>query len=92
MAVGSALIIPQLRLLHVLQALIYIAVAVLSVRNSPWGFGAGAFIAVAWNGISLFVSHLFQAGLGEIAAFLHTGHSARPDAIMVRLAGKVILS
>ncbi len=37
----SATLIPQLRLLHILQALIYLAVIVLTRRNSPWGFGAG---------------------------------------------------
>jgi hypothetical protein len=58
----SATYIPQLRLLHFFQALIYVAVIVLTWRNSPWGFGIGVIVPLAWNCLSLFVTHLFQAG------------------------------
>ena len=37
----SAVLVPQLRLLHLLYALIYLAVLALPRRNSTWGFGAG---------------------------------------------------
>jgi hypothetical protein len=37
----SAYLVPQLRILHFFQALIYVAVIVLTRRNSPWGFGVG---------------------------------------------------
>jgi hypothetical protein len=58
----SAVIVPQLRLLHLFQALIYVAVIVLTRRNSPWGFGVGVIIPTAWNCLNLFVTHLFQKG------------------------------
>jgi hypothetical protein len=58
----SAVFVPALRLLHVFQALIYVAVIVLTRRHSGWGFGIGVFIATAWNGLQFFVTHLIQAG------------------------------
>jgi hypothetical protein len=85
---GSAVLIPQLRLLHLLQALIYVAVLVLTRRNSPSGFGAGVFIAAVWNGQSLFVTHLIQAGAGQFWTLLLTGHVSRPDTLMV-LVGSI---
>jgi hypothetical protein len=61
----SAVFVSRLRLLHLFQALIYVAVLVLTRRNSAWGFGAGVIIPVLWNGLNLFVTHLFQAGAGQ---------------------------
>jgi hypothetical protein len=83
----SAVFIPQLRLLHLFQALIYVAVLVLTRRNSPWGFGVGVIIATAWNCLNLFVTHLFQAGAGQFWSLLHTGHVSRPDTLMVMVGG-----
>jgi hypothetical protein len=83
----SALLIPQLRILHILQAFIYIAVVRLSQRNSPLGFGAGVVIATIWNGLSLFITGLFQVGVGQLLAFVQTGHSSRPDTLMVAVGG-----
>ena len=42
----SAVVLPELRLLHVLQALIYVAIVILARRNSMWAIGAGLTIAV----------------------------------------------
>jgi hypothetical protein len=61
---GSAIVVPQLRLLHLLQALIYVAILILTRRNSPWGFGVAVFISTAWNCLNLFVTHLFAIGAG----------------------------
>src|SRR5215475_14165232 len=47
----SAIVVPELRLLHLMQALIYVAVIVLARRNSPWGFGAGFAISIVWTGL-----------------------------------------
>jgi hypothetical protein len=79
----SAFFVPQLRLLHVLQAMIYVAVLVLTRRNSPWGFGIGVIIPTAWNCLNLFVTHLFQAGARQFWSLLHTGNVSRPDTMMV---------
>jgi hypothetical protein len=80
-------VIPQLRLLHSLQVLIYVVVLVLTRRNSPWGFGAGVFIAAAWNGLNLFVTHLIQAGARQLWTLLRTGHVSRPDTLMMLVGG-----
>ncbi len=79
----SAIVVPQLRLLHSLQALIYVAVVIRVRRWSIWGFGAGVTIALAWNGLNLFVTHLTQAGAAAFWSFLHTGHVQRLDTMMV---------
>jgi hypothetical protein len=81
----SAALIPQLRLLHLLQALIYVAVIVLTRRNSPWGYGAGVVVPTAWNCLGLFITHLVQAGGVELWTLLHTHHLSRPDTLAVLL-------
>jgi hypothetical protein len=81
--VGSALVVPQLRLLHAFQALIYVVVILLARRNSALGFGAGTTVAVAWNGLEWLGPHLIQAGARELWTFLGTGHIRRPDTVMV---------
>lgn len=81
----SAVVVPQLRVLHLLQAVIYVAVVILARRQSAWGFGAGVAIAVAWNSLNLFVTHLVQAGWIAFWSFLRTGQVRRPDTMMVTL-------
>jgi hypothetical protein len=83
----SAFFVPQLRLLHVFQALIYVAVIVLTRRNSPWGFGIGVIIPAAWNCLNLFVTHLFQKGAVQFWSLLRTGHVSRPETMMVTVGG-----
>ena len=83
----SALLVPELRVLHLLQSVIYVAVLLLTQRNSAWGFGAGVLIGSAWNYISLFVSHLFQAGAEQFWRCLHTGHLSQPVPFMVTVGG-----
>jgi hypothetical protein len=41
----SAIFDPTIRLLHILQALIYIVVILLARHQSAWGFGGGCIIA-----------------------------------------------
>jgi hypothetical protein len=83
----SAVFVPQLRPLHLFQALIYVAVFVLTRRNSPWGFGVGVTIPAAWNCLNLFVTHLFQAGAEQLWFLLHARHVSRPDTMMVMVGG-----
>src|SRR6187401_979054 len=59
----SAVVLPELRLLHVLQALIYAAIVILARRNSMWAIGAGLTIAVVWNSLNIFVTHNMQRGV-----------------------------
>jgi hypothetical protein len=84
---GSAFLVPQLRLLHVLQALIYVAILALARRNSPWGFGIGVIIPTAWNCLNLFVTHLFQKGAVQFWSLVRTGHVSQPVPMLVMVGG-----
>ena len=84
---GSALVVPELRLLHFLQALIYLAIIILAHRNSAWGFGVGVAVPLVWNCLNLFVTHLMQAGAVELWNLLHAGQARRLDTMMVLVGG-----
>jgi hypothetical protein len=64
-----------------------VAVVLLTRRNSSWGYGAGVVVAMAWNFLSVFITHLFQTGLRELYVIVHTGHVTRPDALTVMIGG-----
>ena len=92
----SAVIVPQLLYLHLLQALIYLAVLVLTRRNSAWGYGIGVIVPTAWNCLNLFVTHLFQKGAVQFWSLIHsgqfwfllrTGRVSRPDPLAVMVGG-----
>ncbi len=71
----------QLRLLHLFQALIYLAVIALTRRNSPWGFGIGVIIPVSWNCLNLFVTHNFEAGAEQFWSLVRTGHMSGSETL-----------
>ena len=79
----SAAVVPQLRLLHLLQALIYVAIFILTRRSNAFGFGAAVFMATAWNCLQLFVTNLSETGATLFWSFVRTGHLNRPDTVMV---------
>ena len=80
---GSAIAVPQLRLLHTFQALIYVAIVLLARRNHASAYGAGVAIATLWNSLQLFITHLAQAGAEELWMLVRTGHVRRLDTLMV---------
>ena len=82
----SAVYDPSIRVLHALQALIYVAIVVLTRRGSAWGFGAGCGIAAFWNYINLFVTTFIQAGLDQLGTLLQTGDIPRPDLLIAIVA------
>jgi hypothetical protein len=73
----SAVFVPEIRWLHVVQALMYVAAVLLSIRRSRWGHFLGASTAGLWNYLATFASPLFA----EII-----DHPARPDVILQGLA------
>jgi hypothetical protein len=75
----AAFFAPSIRVLHVLQSLIYVAVILFVRRNSAWGFGAGCFIASFWN-------YIFLRGAAADIWALLTGRVIRPD-VGLQLAG-----
>ena len=84
--VVSAVFAPEWRVLHPLQAMIYVAVVVLTRRKSAWGFGAGVTVAVFWNSLVLFTSPLIWEGTQELWAAIRTGSTSRPDRLLTLLA------
>jgi hypothetical protein len=82
----SAVFEPSIRILHALQALIYVAVVILTRRNSPWGYGAGAVVAAFWNYVNLFVTTFISNGFDQLIGFLQTGQIARPDQFLAVIA------
>jgi hypothetical protein len=89
----SAVFEPKIRLLHALQALIYFAVILLTRRESAWGFGAGAAIAVFWNYVNLFVTSFIADGIRQFVTLVRTGQVERPDLFVavVAAAGHFLL-
>jgi hypothetical protein len=75
----AAVFQPNIRLLHALQALIYVAVIILARRDSAWGYGAGCFISGAWNFMYI------KGTVGPIWDLI-TGRLFRPDLVIVLLA------
>ena len=82
----SAVAVPELRPLHFLQVLIYLAVVILARRNNVYALGAGFTIAVTWNCLEFFGPHLIQAGATKFWSFLHTGQVQHLETMMVIIA------
>lgn len=55
----SAIVVPDIRWLHVFQAAMYIVTIILSVRGSRWGHFVGISAAGLWNYLGAFASPLF---------------------------------
>jgi len=73
----SAVFVPEIRWLHVVQALLYVAAILLSFRRNRWGYFIGASTAGLWNLLAFFASPLFA----EII-----DHPAQADLILQGLA------
>ena len=84
--VVSAIFDPTIRVLHAFQALLYVAIIVLTRRGSAWGFGAGCIIAAFWNYINLFITTFIKGGLNELVSVLQTGQLHRPDLLIAVIA------
>ncbi len=82
----SAFYDPSIRLLHFFQALIYVAVMILSRRQSAWGYGAGCIIAAFWNWTNLVHTTFIKAGLRELSRLIQTGNFKRPDLLIAVFA------
>jgi hypothetical protein len=73
---------PSIRWLHFFQAWLYVAVIVLTYRQSRWGYFLGIVTAGFWNYGVLFVNNFFQAGRQQFEILLTTGTLPRPDLII----------
>lgn len=94
-AVGSAMFVfglavsaafaPEWRVLHLLQALIYVALVVLTRRKNPAGFGAGLAVALFWN--LLLLTTAGHDILQEVRNLALTGRPQHPDLLLSTFAG-----
>jgi hypothetical protein len=75
----AAVFDPSIRVLHVLEAFIYIAVIMLARKRSAWGYGAGFTFAAFWNWTNLVHTTFIKAGVTELMRWTQTGHLVRPD-------------
>jgi hypothetical protein len=75
----AALFDPSIRILHFLQALIYIAIIALARQRSAWGYGAGCVIAAFWNWTNLVHTTFIKAGVIELMRLVSTGRLQHPD-------------
>jgi len=82
----SAVYDRSIRVLHAFQALIYVAVVILALRRSAWGYGAGCIIAVFWNWTNIVYTTFIANGLRELAHALQTGRVGRPDQLIAVVA------
>jgi hypothetical protein len=82
----SAIFASEWRMLHALQALIYVAVVGLTRRQRAYGFGAGVSVAVFWNSICIFATPVIREGLQDLWAVFRTGAAPRLDLILQLLA------
>jgi hypothetical protein len=73
----SAVFVPEIRWLHVVQALMYVAAMFLCIRRSRWGYFTGITTAAVWIFLVAFASPLFLELMD---------HPARPDLLLQGLA------
>ena len=83
----SAILVPELRVLHSLQALMYVAVIVLAHRNRAWVYGAAFSIAVLWNAMGLLITHLIEVGAADFWLMLRSGHAGEIVPVIVMMGG-----
>jgi hypothetical protein len=82
----AAVFDPSIRVLHLLQGCIYVAIVVLTRQRSAWGYGAGCIIAVFWNWTNLVHTTFVKAGVMELMRLLQTGQLRAPDLVIAVFA------
>jgi hypothetical protein len=82
----SAVFDASIRVLHLFQAAIYVAVIVLTRKHSAWGYGAGCLIAAFWNWTNLVHTTFIANGVRELSRAIQTGQVSRPDQLIAVLA------
>jgi hypothetical protein len=59
----SAVFVPEIRWLHVVQALMYVVAMLLTIRRNRWGHYIGASTAGLWNYLATFASRCSRSWL-----------------------------
>jgi hypothetical protein len=82
----SAVYDASIRVLHLFQAAIYVAVVIVARKRSAWGYGSGCVIAAFWNWTNLVHTTFIANGLRELSRALQTGQVRRPDQLIAVVA------
>jgi len=82
----SAVYDHSIRVLHFFQAIIYVAILVLALRRSAWGYGAGCIIAAFWNWTNIAYTTFIANGFRELGHTLQTGRVGKPDQLIAVVA------
>ncbi len=72
----------DIRWLHFFQAWMYVATIALALRRNRWGYFIGISAAGLWDYANLVATTFFVNGLQQLAAWVRTGHLARPDLLI----------
>lgn len=80
--VVSAYFEPPIRILHTLQAVVYVVVIAGTLRHQKWAYGAGIAIATLWNYVNLFVTTFIRDGVSTLGALMSGGHVIDPGSII----------
>jgi hypothetical protein len=78
----SAVYDPSIRVLHLFQAIIYLVVVILCLKQSAWGYGAGTLMAAFWNYTNLVHTTFITNGVRALSRLLATGELRRPDQLI----------
>lgn len=73
---------PDIRWLHFFEAWTYLAVIVLSLRHSRWGYFIGMSAAGLWDYLNLFVTTFFRSGLQWLSASISSSQLQHVDQII----------
>lgn len=73
---------PSIRWLHFFQAWLYVATAMLVLRQERWGYFLGMVTAGFWNYATLFLNNFFHAGREQLGILLSAGQLPRPDLLI----------
>src|SRR4029077_2691928 len=82
----SAAFDPTIRLLHIFQAMMYVAIIVLIARGSRWGLFLGISVAMFWNYGAMFVNSFFRNGVDALSASFAEGRVVHADKIIAVFA------
>jgi hypothetical protein len=73
---------PTIRVLHAVEALPYVAAAVLCLRRHKWGYILGAASGGFWLWMAGTLTTFVRNGFELLAIWLRTGHVDRPDVLI----------
>jgi hypothetical protein len=73
---------PSIRVLHLFEALPYIAAAVLCLRSYRFGYPLGAVSGAFWLWTAGFLTTFIRNGFERLAMLIRTGSVDRPDILI----------